>query len=166
MALMTHSLEFTRGDYVVYPTHGVGRIKSIEDQEVAGHHLQVFVIEFEKSRMTVRVPVTKARMAGLRSLATPSEIESAFQIFQKRFKVKKLVWARRLQEYELKINSGSLRLLAEVLRELYKNDIEQSYSERQVYHSALTRMCLEIALVHQSNEEVVAKEIESLLQAA
>mgnify|MGYP001227235587 CR=1 FL=1 len=163
---MTQTLKFAAGDYVVYPAQGVGRIITIENQEVSGFHIQVFVIEFEKNRMTVRVPVSKAVSTGLRHLASSSDIDTAFKVFKKRMRVKKNVWARRLQEYELKINSGCLSSIAEVLRELYKDDIEQSYSERQVYHLALSRMCLEVSLVQKANEDTVIKDIEARLQAA
>lgn len=163
---MPHSLAFSCGDYVVYPTHGVGRVKAVENQEISGGSVQVFVIEFERNRMTLRVPVSKACAAGLRHLATGTDIDAAFKVFQKKLKVKKTVWARRAQEYELKINSGSLSSMAEVLRELYRQESEQSYSERQIYHAALTRMCFEISLVQSCDEQSVAKDIESRLQAA
>lgn len=162
---MAFSLSFSCGDYVVYPTHGVGRVKAIEEQEIAGCHLKVFVIEFEKNRMTLRVPVMKAQVAGLRPLATKDDIDAAFKILHKKLKVKKTVWARRAQEYDLKINSGCLSSIAEVLRELYRHEAEQSYSERQVYHAALSRMCFEIALVQSCEETIVAQEIESRLNA-
>jgi CarD family transcriptional regulator len=157
-------LNFSCGDYVVYPNHGLGVVKAIEEQEISGCHLRVFVIEFQKNRMTVRVPVMKAASSGMRPLATTEEIQKAFDILKKKLKAKKTVWARRAQEYELKINSGHLISIAEVLRELYRQETDQSYSERQVYHTALTRMCSEIALVKACDENSVAQEIESYLK--
>jgi CarD family transcriptional regulator len=162
---MLMSLPFSCGDYVVYPNHGVGRVKAIEEQAISGCQLHVFVIEFEKNRMTLRVPVTKAKTAGLRPLATAEDIQVAFEVLRKKLRVKKSVWARRAQEYELKINSGCLKSIAEVLRELHRHETEQSYSERQVYHAALSRMCFEISLVHQCDESLVAQEIELRLKA-
>lgn len=163
---MSHSPKISSGDYVVYPSQGVGRVRSIECQEVAGCQLNVFVIEFDKNRMVLRLPVEKAKGSGLRPLASAEDIDEAYNAFATKHRVKKAVWSRRAQEYELKINSGSLKSMAEVLRELYKDELEQSYSERQLYHLALERMCLEISLVKNASEEEVVQEIEGRLRSA
>jgi CarD family transcriptional regulator len=143
-------LAFKAGETVVYASHGVGRITAIEEQEVAGFTLQVFVIFFEKDKMTVRVPIAKAASSGLRKLVEPAVVETALEVLSGRARAKRGMWARRGQEYEAKINSGDLMLLAEVLRDLYRSpeQTEPSYSERQLYESALETLAREISVVH------------------
>ncbi len=159
---------FSDGDLVVYPAHGVGKLLAIETQHVAGYELKVFVIAFEKNRMTLRLPMAKAREAGLRALSTRDDIEIAYKTLKKKFSVKKTIWARRAQEYEMKISSGSLTSIAEVLRELYRKEDqqEQSYSERQIYQSAMQRLAAEVSAVAQCDETEVVKTVEEILQAA
>ena len=125
---------FKTGEAVVYPTHGVGRIKSIEVQEVAGFKLELFVIFFEKDKMTLRVPVSKAPSVGMRKLSETAIITKALETVTGRARIKRTMWSRRAQEYEAKINSGDLIQIAEVVRDLYRSDAqpEQSYSERQL----------------------------------
>lgn len=166
---MTNEALFADGDMVVYPAHGVGKLECIENQTIAGQELKVLVINFPKNRMTLRLPMMKAKHAGLRSLSTRNDIESAFLTLKKKARATKgLIWARRAQEYELKINSGSITSLAEVLRELYRaeNEPEQSYSERQIYKSALERLTAEIAAVESIEEEQAAAKIEEILSVA
>lgn len=143
-------LAFKIGETVVYASHGVGRITAIEEQEVAGFKLQVFVIFFEKDKMTVRVPIAKAASSGLRKLVEPAVVETVLEVLSGRARAKRGMWARRGQEYEAKINSGDLMLLAEVLRDLYRSpeQTEPSYSERQLYESALETLAREISVVH------------------
>jgi CarD family transcriptional regulator len=162
------SATFTEGDYVVYPSHGVGRLLSIETQNVAGHELKVFVISFEKNRMTLRLPMAKAQSAGLRPLSSAEEIIQAFDTLKKNYKAKKTIWARRAQEYELKINSGCLKDVAQVIRELYRDPsyTDQSYSEKLIYQSALSRLCSELALVEKIAEAEAVNKVESFLKAA
>lgn len=154
------------GEFVVYPTHGVGRLEAVEMQQVAGCELKVLVITFDKTRMTLRVPMAKAKTSGLRRLGSKEDMEKAFATLARRIRAKKGVWARRAQEYELKINSGDLTCVAEVLSELYraKDDRgEQSYSERQIYRSALERLCAEIALIEAIDEDAAAARVEEAL---
>jgi CarD family transcriptional regulator len=143
-------LAFKTGETVVYASHGVGRITGIDEQEVAGFKLQVFVIFFEKDKMTVRVPVAKAASGGLRKIVEPAVIEKVLEVLTGRARAKRGMWARRGQEYEVKINSGDLMMLAEVLRDLYRSpeQTEPSYSERQLYESALGTLAREISVVH------------------
>jgi CarD family transcriptional regulator len=143
-------LAFKIGEIVVYASHGVGRITAIEEQEVAGFKLQVFIIFFEKDKMTVRVPIAKAASSGLRKLVEPAVVETVLEVLSGRARAKRGMWARRGQEYEAKINSGDLMLLAEVLRDLYRSpeQTEPSYSERQLYESALETLAREISVVH------------------
>lgn len=159
---------FSDGDLVVYPAHGVGKLVAIETQHVAGCELKVFVIAFEKNRMTLRLPMAKAREAGLRALSSDIDIEDAYKTLKKKFSVKKTIWARRAQEYELKISSGSLTAIAEVLRELYRKEDqpEQSYSERQIYQSAMQRLAAEVSAVSRCDETEVVKTVEDILSAA
>ncbi|WP_299663286.1 CarD family transcriptional regulator [uncultured Ruegeria sp.] len=158
-------LEFRPNDYVVYPAHGVGQIVSIEEQEVAGFSLELFVISFEKDKMTLRVPTNKATESGLRSLSSPDVISQAMKTLKGKAKVKRAMWSRRAQEYEQKINSGDLISIAEVVRDLHRTDDqrEQSYSERQLYEAALERLTREVAAVSGADEISAAKQVDEVL---
>ncbi len=157
--------EFQPNDFVVYPAHGVGKIVNIETQEVAGFELELFVIAFEKDKMTLRVPTHKATDVGMRALSTPDVVSHAMKTLRGKAKVKKAMWSRRAQEYEQKINSGDLIAIAEVVRDLHRQDDqrEQSYSERQLYEAALERLTREIAAVAGNDEVAAAEEIDSVL---
>ena len=158
-------LEFRPDEYVVYPAHGVGQIVSIEEQEVAGYSLELFVISFEKDKMTLRVPTNKITESGLRSLSSPDVISQAMKTLKGKAKVKRAMWSRRAQEYEQKINSGDLISIAEVVRDLHRTDDqrEQSYSERQLYEAALERLTREVAAVSGSDEIAAAKQVDEVL---
>jgi CarD family transcriptional regulator len=158
-------VEFKARDFVVYPAHGVGQILSIEEQTVAGASLECFVIFFAKSKMTVRVPVRKAANVGMRKPSDLSSVQGAKQILGESPKKARGNWSRLAQEYESKINSGDIVAIAEVARDLFRpGDSGQSFSERQLYASALDRLCGEIALVDGIPEEQVVKELEGLLK--
>ena len=161
----SRKLEFRLNDYVVYPAHGVGQITSIEEQEVAGFSLELFVISFEKDKMTLRVPTNKATESGLRSLSSPDVIGQAMKTLKGKAKVKRAMWSRRAQEYEQKINSGDLISIAEVVRDLHRTDDqrEQSYSERQLYEAALERLTREVAAVSGADEISAAKHVDEVL---
>ncbi len=161
-------INFSQGDMVVYPAHGVGRITDVEDQTISGHKLRVFVINFDQKRMTVRLPVTKAQVAGLRSLSPTNDMDLALSSLTKKIKVKRNMWSRRAQEYEAKINSGNPVSLAEVLRELYKEsaDEEQTYSERQIYQTALQRLSHEVAAIEGIAVDKATVKVESILNTA
>ncbi|MEL6218629.1 MAG: CarD family transcriptional regulator [Pseudomonadota bacterium] len=163
----TNAQQFRPNDYVVYPAHGVGRIVSIEEQEVAGIRLELFVISFEKDKMTLRVPTAKATATGMRSLATPDIVERALTTLKGRAKVKRAMWSRRAQEYEQKINSGDLISIAEVVRDLHRADDqpEQSYSERQLYEAALERLTREVAAVQRLDEGEATAQVGAVLTA-
>jgi CarD family transcriptional regulator len=158
-------LDFRPDDYVVYPAHGVGKIVSIEEQEIAGISLELFVISFDKDKMTLRVPTNKASEIGMRSLATPDEVAKAMSTLKGKAKVKRAMWSRRAQEYEQKINSGDLISIAEVVRDLHRTDEqrEQSYSERQLYEAALERLTREIAAVSGLGEQDAQKQVDDVL---
>jgi CarD family transcriptional regulator len=162
------NLTFSAGDYVVYPAHGVGRVVEIEKQVIGGHELELFVISFERERMTLRVPVGKAKNSGLRKLSTKKVMESALTTLKGRARVKRAMWSRRAQEYEQKINSGDPVSIAEVVRDLHRNasQPEQSYSERQIYEQALERLACEMAAVEQIEADDACKKLETLLAAA
>ncbi|SEO86697.1 transcriptional regulator, CarD family [Salinihabitans flavidus] len=159
--------EFRPNDYVVYPAHGVGQIISIEDQEIAGIAMELFVISFEKDKMTLRVPTNKATEVGMRSLSSPDVISQAMKTLKGKAKVKRAMWSRRAQEYEQKINSGDLIAIAEVVRDLHRTDDqrEQSYSERQLYEAALERLTREVAAVAGGDEVSAAKQVDDVLMA-
>ncbi len=157
--------EFKANDHVVYPTHGVGRITRVEEQEVAGMKLEVFVITFEKDKMTLRVPTAKAKAVGMRKLSSPDVVSSALNTLKGRARIKRTMWSRRAQEYEAKINSGDLVSIAEVVRDLHRasGQPEQSYSERQLYEAALARMARELAAVERIDEQAAVKRVEGAL---
>jgi CarD family transcriptional regulator len=157
--------EFHPNDFVVYPAHGVGQIISIEEQEIAGLKLELFVISFEKEKMTLRVPTHKAATVGMRSLSSPEVVTKALATLKGKAKVKRAMWSRRAQEYEQKINSGDLLAIAEVVRDLHRNDDqrEQSYSERQLYEAALERLTREVAAVSGGDETFAQKQVNDVL---
>jgi CarD family transcriptional regulator len=162
-------LDFKVSDHVVYPAHGVGKVNGIETQEVAGMSLEVYVITFDHEKMTLRVPTKKAKTAGLRPLAAGDVVSKALTTLKGRARVKRTMWSRRAQEYEAKINSGDLISIAEVVRDLHRaeNQPEQSYSERQLYESALDRMAREVAAIERIDREAaVAILTKSLTKAA
>ncbi len=165
---MTSEPAFTQGDYVVYPTHGVGKITGIETQEIAGQKLKLFVIEFEKEKMILRVPLTKVETAGLRRLSSRKIMDTALATLKGRSRVKRTMWSRRAQEYEAKINSGDPVSIAEVVRDLHRNagQPDQSYSERQIYQAALERLVREVAAVEKIDEDAAVQKLEKLLEAA
>ena len=156
---------FKTGEYIVYPAHGVGQITEIEQQEVAGFELELFVSEFAKDKMTLRVPVPKIESVGMRKLAEPALVEKSLKTVQGRARIKRTMWSRRAQEYDAKINSGDLIQIAEVVRDLFRSDTqpEQSYSERQLYEAALERMAREISVVKKISETEAVQVIEANL---
>ncbi len=161
-------LPFAVNDYVVYPTHGVGQVTAIEEQEISGHKLQLFIITFDKDKMTVRVPVAKTATAGVRKLASPKVLESALVTLKGRARVKRTMWSRRAQEYQAKINSGDPVSIAEVLRDLHRgpDQPEQSYSERQISAAALERLVREVAVVEKIDEDAATAKLQKVLEAA
>jgi CarD family transcriptional regulator len=163
--LPTQRQGFKTNEFVVYPAHGVGQILAIEEQEIAGARLELFVINFIKDKMTLRVPTAKVANVGMRKLSEPVLVKKALETLKGRARVKRTMWSRRAQEYEAKINSGDIVAIAEVVRDLYRSDSqpEQSYSERQLYEAALDRLSREIAVVQHSTETEAVKEIESQL---
>ena len=161
-------LDFATGDYVVYPTHGVGRVIGIENQEISGLKLRLISIKFEKDRMTLRVPVAKAEASGLRKLSTRKVMDSALATLKGKSRVKRTMWSRRAQEYEAKINSGDPVSIAEVVRDLHRgaDQPDQSYSERQMYQAALDRLAREFAALERIDELTAAQKLEQMLKAA
>ncbi|SFF57200.1 CarD family transcriptional regulator [Aureimonas phyllosphaerae] len=153
---------FKTGESIVYPAHGVGQIVAIEEQVVAGMKLELFVIDFEKDKMRLKVPVAKAEAVGMRKLSETDFVERALKVVQGRARVKRTMWSRRAQEYDAKINSGDLISIAEVVRDLYRAESqpEQSYSERQLYEAALGRMARELAAVNEISETEAVQLIE------
>ena len=158
-------LPFAKGDYVVYPTHGVGKVTGIERREVAGFNLQLFVILFDSEKMTLRVPVEKVGDSGLRKISSKDKMQAVTATLKGRARSKRTMWSRRAQEYEAKINSGDPVAIAEVVRDLYRaaGQPEQSYSERQMYEAALERLVNEYALVEKLDVEAATEKIESVL---
>jgi CarD family transcriptional regulator len=163
--VLTQRQGFKTNEFVVYPAHGVGQILAIEDQEIAGAKLELFVINFMKDKMTLRVPTAKVANVGMRKLSDPTLVRKALDTLKGRARIKRTMWSRRAQEYEAKINSGDIVAIAEVVRDLYRSESqpEQSYSERQLYEAALDRLSREIAVVQHVTETEAVKEIEGQL---
>jgi CarD family transcriptional regulator len=156
---------FKPGEYIVYPAHGVGQVTAIEEQEIAGFKLELFVVSFAKEKMTLRVPVAKVASVGMRKLTDSTGITKALYVLTGRARIKRTMWSRRAQEYEAKINSGDILAVAEVVRDLYRSEAqpEQSYSERQLFETALARLVDEVAAVDGSTETEAMKRIETSL---
>jgi len=165
MKKATQRQGFKTNEFIVYPSHGVGQIVAIEEQEVAGAKLELFVINFVKDKMTLRVPTAKVASVGMRKLAEGAIIKRALETLKGRARIKRTMWSRRAQEYEAKINSGDIVAIAEVVRDLFRSDTqpEQSYSERQLYEAALDRLSREIAAVQRVTGTEAVKEIEGAL---
>ena len=161
-------LPFSVGDYVVYPTHGIGKVVDVAKEEIAGFQLQLFVINFAADKMTLRVPVDKAEESGLRKISTREKMQSAITTLRGRARAKRTMWSRRAQEYEAKINSGDPVSIAEVVRDLHRNpdQPDQSYSERQMYEAALARLAHELALVEKIDPDAATERLENLLLKA
>ena len=165
---MSAKASYKKNDWVVYPTHGVGRVTGIQDQEIEGFALKLIVISFEKDRMTLRVPIGKAEESGLRKLSSKEEMKTALKTLKGKSRVRRTMWSRRAQEYEAKINSGDPVSIAEVVRDLYRSagQPDQSYSERQIYQAALERLSRELAAVETIDEEAATLKLEEMLQPA
>lgn len=165
---MAKKLPFSTGDYVVYPTHGVGKVIGVEDDEIAGFKLKLYVISFEQEKMTLRVPVEKAKDSGLRKISSKDKMATALTTLKGRARAKRTMWSRRAQEYEAKINSGDPVSIAEVVRDLHRSagQPDQSYSERQMYEAALERLAAELAQVDKTDTEKATAKLESVLEAA
>ena len=159
------ALGFRVNEHIVYPAHGVGLIVEISAQEIAGMSLELFVINFEKEKMVLRVPIEKAEQTGMRKLADNKVMDGAIRTLKGRARIKRTMWSRRAQEYEAKINSGDLIAIAEVVRDLFRNENqpEQSYSERQLYEAALERMAREVATVEKTTEDAAIVKLEAIL---
>ncbi len=157
---------FHEGDHVVYPTHGVGKVERIATEEIAGHRLELIHITFEENRMTLRVPVSKARSAGLRKLATRKMFDDAMAVLKGRARIKRTMWSRRAQEYEAKINSGDPIAIAEVVRDLHRNagQPDQSFSERQIYEAAMDRLAAELAALDKTDKPTAVTKLADFLK--
>ncbi len=167
MSKIKKTYDFDTDDYIVYPAHGVGKIVSIDKHEVAGTEIEMFVISFDKDKMTLRIPTDKAIAIGLRSVSSPDVVFKAMETLKGKPRVKRAMWSRRAQEYEQKINSGDLISIAEVVRDLHRNDEqrEQSYSERQLYEAALERLTREVAVVDGVEENMAQVKVDQVLDA-
>jgi len=157
--------EFLPEQYVVYPSHGIGQILEIEKKEIAGQMLTMYVIEFEKEKMTLRVPIEKTKEIGVRKVSTRNQLKNIFEILTGKAKIRRTMWSRRAQEYEAKINSGNIKLLTEVVRDLFRSDSqpEQSYSERQLYEAARERLSREVAVIEKTDEQKAIEKMETIL---
>src|SRR5687767_12600371 len=161
-------LKFKTNEFIVYPAHGVGKIVSIEEQTIAGARLELYVVDFLKEKMRLRVPTAKCEAYGMRKLAEKPLVEQSLKVLKGRARVKRTMWSRRAQEYEAKINSGDLVSIAEVTRDLFRADDqpEQSYSERQIFEAASSRLARELAAMEQVDEPKALEKILDILNQA
>lgn len=161
-----NSSDFEAGDFVVYPAHGVGKVEGIETQTISGVDVTLYTISFEQDRMRLKLPISKIKSSGLRKLSSGDRLKEAMTTLKGRSRVKRTMWSRRAQEYETKINSGDPVAIAEVLRDLRRNEDqgEQSYSERQIYQAALERLAREVAAIEDIDEKSAAEKLEDVLQ--
>ncbi len=166
--MVANALSFVVGDYVVYPKHGVGRVVELQSQEIAGAKLELYVLRFEKERMTLRVPTNKAESVGMRKLSSNATLQEALLTLKGRPRIKRTMWSRRAQEYEAKINSGDLVSIAEVVRDLFRADDqpEQSYSERQIFEAATSRLARELGAMEATDERGAQDKILDILRKA
>ena len=157
--------EFLPEQYVVYPSHGIGQILEVERKKIAGQMLTMYVIEFEKEKMILRVPIEKTKEIGVRKVSTKNQLKEIFEILTGKAKIRRTMWSRRAQEYEAKINSGDIKLLTEVVRDLFRSDSqpEQSYSERQLYEAARERLSREVAVIEKTDEQKAIEKMETIL---
>ena len=158
-------VSFKAGQFIVYPAHGVGKVTGIERETIAGFDIEVYVVSFEQDKMTLRVPTAKAATSGMRALSNDLVLKDAFTTLNGRARIKRTMWSRRAQEYEAKINSGDLILVAEVVRDLFRSaeQPEQSYSERQLFEAALDRLAREVAAVRGRGLENALNELDASL---
>jgi len=166
--MASSALSFDVGDYVVYPKHGVGRVVELQSTDIAGMPLELYVLRFEKERMTLRVPTNKAESVGMRKLSSDKTLKEALETLKGKPRVKRTMWSRRAQEYEAKINSGDLVSIAEVVRDLFRpeDQPEQSYSERQIFEAAASRLARELAAMEKVEEPAALAKIIDILKAA
>ena len=159
------SLTFNAGEYVVYPTHGVGKVADVTKQNIAGSELELLVVNFDKDKMTLRIPTSKIQHVGLRKISDDKTMNEAFATLKGKAKIRKIMWSRRAQEYENKINSGNPVAIAEVIRDLYRNEniAEQSYSERQIYEQAVSRLASEVSVYSNCSIEEANKKLLDIL---
>jgi len=162
---VSSGIAFNSGDFVVYPAHGVGKVSDISKQKIAGSELELIVVNFDKDKMTLRIPMAKADTIGLRKISEADTMNDALNVLKGKAKVKKIMWSRRAQEYENKINSGNPIAIAEVVRDLYRNEnlAEQSYSERQIYEQALGRLASEYAVCNNISSDEATKQLIEIL---
>ena len=159
------SISFNAGEYVVYPTHGVGKVSDVTKQTIAGSELELLVVNFDKDKMTLRIPTSKISNVGLRKISDEKTMSEAFETLKGKAKIKKVMWSRRAQEYENKINSGNPVAIAEVIRDLYRDEniAEQSYSERQIYEQAVDRLANEVSVYSNCSIEEANKKLLDIL---
>ena len=159
------SLTFNAGEYVVYPTHGVGKVADVTKQNIAGSELELLVVNFDKDKMTLRIPTSKIQHVGLRKISDDKTMNEAFATLKGTAKIRKIMWSRRAQEYENKINSGNPVAIAEVIRDLYRNEniAEQSYSERQIYEQAVSRLASEVSIYSNCSMDEANKKLLDIL---
>ena len=161
-------LQYSVGDFIVYPSHGVGEITAIQTFEIAEEKLEMYNVIFDKEKMTLKIPTIKAKEIGIRKVSSRNEMKKTLEILKSKAKIRRTMWSRRAQEYETKINSGILTELTEVVRDLFRNSNqpEQSYSERQLYESARDRLAREVAVVEKTDDIKAVEKIEIILNDA
>ena len=163
---MSKEYRFNPGDFVVYPTHGVGKVVNITQQEVGGQKLELIAVNFDKEKSVVSIPMGNVKKTNLRPLSSKDIMDAALESLKGKPKIKKTMWSRRSQEYNAKINSGDPCQIAEVVRDLNKpaDKGEQSYSERQVFELAFGRLVHEYAACNGMDIEEATAKIQNILK--
>jgi CarD family transcriptional regulator len=155
---------FSVNNYIVYPSHGVGKIINIDTLKILNQEHNLYIIYFEKEKLTIKIPVEKAQKYGIRHLVSKKEIEEVLAILRGGVKKIKGMWSRRAQEYEEKINSGNIVLLAEVIRDLTRDilDSDRSFSERLIYETAIFRLASEYAIIFNISVDLAKEKVISV----
>jgi CarD family transcriptional regulator len=168
MTTKNNALTFQTSEVVVYPGHGVGAITGIEEQEVAGLKLELLVLSLDSGKVTVRIPLAKAKSSGLRKLSEPAVVKQALETLSGKARAKRGMWNRRAADFQERIGTGQLTAIAEVLRDLNRGpqQEEASYSERQIFEVALDFMIKEVAAVNEVTDTEARKLVEQSLASA
>ena len=161
----TKKLDFKTGQYVVYPTQGVGKLLRVEEQTIGDQKIKMMVIDFERNHMTLRVPLDRAEISGLRPISSARKLDEAIAAAKGKAGAKRMIWARRAAQYEENINSGDPMKLAEVVRDLQRRTATDTmtFSARQLYLRALERMAQEFAVLHKIDLDSASDKIEDIL---
>lgn len=144
---MTSYPDFTVGETIMHPAHGVGRIERIGTETIAGEQVGLIEIAIEDRHLRVKVPLEKTATVGLRRLVSSAELDAALGVLRQKPRVGRGMWTRRAADYLSKINSGQPCAIAEVVRDLRPHGVRTSFSERQLLERAVDRTAARLRLL-------------------